>query len=134
MKTLRRALLLACAIATGAAAQTGGKQFVPPAPGQNPPYTPAIAAGGLIYVAGLTAPDKPDIKTQTAQVLDDIDITLQKAGSSLENVAYATVMVRNVADLPVLDEVLGSRFTGTPPARTIVIAPLMRQEALVEIM
>jgi hypothetical protein len=40
-------LLLVLAAGLVAVAQSGGKQFVRPPAGQNPPYSPAIRAGNV---------------------------------------------------------------------------------------
>ena len=45
-----------------------------------------MKADGLIYLAGTLATEG-DIKAQTKKVLDDLSQTLQKAGSSIANVA-----------------------------------------------
>ena len=136
----RIALIVVCLVA-GAAAQSGsaGKQFVRPLPGQTPPYSLGIKAGGAIYVAGqLPTDDKGnlvqgDITVQAKQVFDNLRYVLGQAGSSLDNVVTATVMLQNASDFPALDALYRTQFKGDPPARTTVIGTMVRAGALLEI-
>ena len=74
-----------------------GKQIV--TMGGNPtlPFSPAVKAGGLIYVAGTLgtgakgAVATGDIKAQTRQTLDNIGATLTAGGSSIANATSVLV-------------------------------------------
>jgi 2-iminobutanoate/2-iminopropanoate deaminase len=110
--------------------------------GGNPslPFSPAVKAGGLIYVAGAIGSNaagagKGDVKAQTRQTLDDIGATLKAAGSSLANAASVLVYLRNAADFAAMNEVYTTYFPKDPPARTTVVVPqpLAVPEGLVEI-
>jgi 2-iminobutanoate/2-iminopropanoate deaminase len=137
MRVSRAAIMTTCLL-TGLSAQSA-KQFVRPLPGQTPPYSLAIKAGGTIYVAGqLPTDDKGnlvqgDITVQAKQVFDNLRTLLQQAGSSLDNVVSATVMLQNAADVPALDSVYRQQFKSEPPARTTVIGAMVRPGALIEI-
>ena len=137
MRVMRVALVTASLIA-GLAAQSG-KQFVRPLPGQTPPYSLAVTAGGTIYVAGqLPTDDKGnvvtgDISVQAKQVFDNLRAILQQAGTSLDNAVSATVMLQNASDFPALDQMYRQQFKGEPPARTTVIGTMVRPGALLEI-
>src|SRR5437667_6296011 len=126
------------AIAAALAGQAA-KQFVRPLPGQTPPYSLAVTAGGVIYVSGqLPTDDKGavvagDITVQTKQVFDNLRAVLKQAGSSLDNVVSATVMLQNAADFPTVDQIYRQQFTGEFPARTSVIGSMVRPGALLEI-
>ena len=134
MRTLKWALLLSCVLVATSTMQSGAKQFVRPAPGQNPPYSLAVKAGGMIYVSGtLPTDDKGDIKVQTGQVFDNIRNVLKQAGSSMDNVVSATVMLQNAADFPAVDQMYREQFKGEPPARTTVFGDMVRPGALLEI-
>src|SRR5437762_13695617 len=81
-------------------AQSSSKQTF----GANPnlPFSGAVKAGGLIYVAGTIGPRsgdiaKGDIKAQK-QTIDNISATLAEAGSGLANVASVLVYLRNASD------------------------------------
>ena len=110
--------------------------------GANPnlPFSGAVKAGGLIYVAGAIGPAsgelaKGDIKAQTKQTLDNIAATLRAAGSSLANAASVTVYLRNANDFAAMNEVYATYWAKDPPARTTVIVtqPLAVADGLVEI-
>jgi 2-iminobutanoate/2-iminopropanoate deaminase len=137
MRVSRAAIILMCLVA-GLPAQSA-KKFVRPLPGQTPPYSLAITAGGTIYVAGqLPTDDKGnlvpgDITVQAKQVFDNLRAVLGQAGSSLDNVVSATVMLQSAADFAALDALYRHQFKGEPPARTTVIGTMVRPGALLEI-
>ena len=110
--------------------------------GANPnlPFSGAVKAGGLIYVAGAIGPAsgeiaKGDIKAQTKQTLDNIAATLRTAGSSLANAASVTVYLRNASDFAAMNEVYSTYWTKDPPVRTTVMVtqPLALADGLIEI-
>jgi len=122
-------------------AQSSSKQIV--TTGGNPtlPFSPAVKAGGLIYVAGMFgtgaagAIAKGDIKAQTRQTFDNIAATLKAGGSSLANAASVLVYLRNASDFAAMNEVYSTYFPKDPPARTTVVVtqPLANADGLVEI-
>jgi enamine deaminase RidA (YjgF/YER057c/UK114 family) len=131
-----RALKIAAVsfVAATALVAQSAKQFVRPAPGQTPPYSPAIRAGGFVYVSGVLPIDlKADFAGQTKQVFDDLRKVLSQAGSSLDMVATATVMLQNASDFPAMDKLWREQFKGEPPARTTVMGDMVRPGALIEI-
>src|SRR5262245_61270355 len=79
--------------------------------GANPslPFSGAVKAGGLIYLAGTIGPASgtmgKDIQTQTKQTLDSLSANLTAAGSSMANVASVMVYLRNAADFAAMNEV-----------------------------
>jgi reactive intermediate/imine deaminase len=122
-------------------AQSSSKQIV--TTGGNPtlPFSPAVKAGGLIYVAGTLgtgaagAIAKGDIKAQTRQTFDNIAATLKAGGSSLANAASVLVYLRSASDFAAMNEVYSTYFPKDPPARTTVVVtqPLANADGLVEI-
>src|SRR5438105_1933153 len=129
------ALLAAGSIMTYA--QSSSKQTY----GANPslPFSGAVKAGGLIYVAGTIGPASgplaKDIKGQTRQTLDNISATLKTAGSSLANVASVMVYLRSASDFAGMNEVYATYWPKDPPTRTTVIVtqPLALADGLIEI-
>src|SRR5204862_7138795 len=121
MRTLRIPIVMLAAVASVSA--QSAKQFVAPPAGQTPPYSLAITAGGVIYVAGQLPTDEKgnlvngDITVQTKQVFENLRGVLKQAGSSLDNAVHATVMLQNAADLAAVDQIYRQQFTGEPPAR-----------------
>jgi len=111
--------------------------------GGNPslPFSPAVKADGLIFVAGTLGTDasgalaKGDIKAQTKQTLENISTTLKAAGSSLANATSVMVYLRSASDFAAMNEVYASYWPKDPPARTTVIVPqpLANADGLIEI-
>src|SRR5437899_3372413 len=119
-------------------AQSGAKQIIHVEPDAGLPFSAAVKAGGLVYVAGTLGTDAKgtvsgDIKAQTRQTLDNINATLQKAGSSLPNAASVIVYLKNQTDFAAMNEVYRTYWPKNPPTRTTVVASLVRPEALIEI-
>ena len=122
------------------AAQPSPRQIITAGGDPNLPFSPAVKAGGFIYVAGAigdgsTPHRKGDIRAQTKQTLDSIAETLKAAGSSLANAASVTVYLRNAGDFAAMNEVYATYFPKDPPARTTVVVtqPLANADGLVEI-
>jgi 2-iminobutanoate/2-iminopropanoate deaminase len=122
-------------------AQSSTKQIISTGANPNLPFSPAVKAGGLIYVAGTIGPAsggalaKGDIKAQTKQTLDNIAATLKAGGSSIANAASVMVYLRNASDFAGMNEVYASYWPKDPPARTTVVLaqPLANADGLIEI-
>lgn len=95
------------------------------------PFSAAIKADGLIYLAG-TLSQEGDIKAQTKQVLDNLSQTLAKSGSSLANVASVQVYLTKAEDFAGMNEVFRAAWPKDPPARTTIVSDLVVAGALVE--
>ena len=123
-----------------AGAQSPRKQTITTGGNASLPFSPAVKAGGFVYVAGAigdgTTPlAKGDVRAQTRQTLDGIQKTLTAAGSSLANAASVTVYLRNASDFAAMNEIYATYFATNPPARTTVVVtqPLANADGLVEI-
>jgi 2-iminobutanoate/2-iminopropanoate deaminase len=89
-----------------------------------PTYSQAVRAGGLIFVSG-TAPHDPNsgaivgttIQEQTRQCLKNISAILEAAGSSLDKVVSATIVLADENDFPGMNEEWVKWFPVDPPAR-----------------
>jgi 2-iminobutanoate/2-iminopropanoate deaminase len=95
------------------------------------PFSSATKADGLVYAAGTIVPDG-DIRNQTRRVLESLDATLQKAGSSLANAASVHVYLKNAADFAAMNEVYRTFWKADPPVRTTIVADLVLPAGLVE--
>lgn len=96
------------------------------------PFSAATKADGLVYVAG-TIVAEGDIRNQTRRVLESIDQTLQKAGSSLANAASMQVYLKSAGDFAAMNEVYRTFWKADPPTRTTVVADFVVPNALIEI-
>ena len=137
MRTLVAATLVAACVMAMPTAQTP-KQIVRSGPDLGLPFSPAVKAGGFIYVSGAVATDAAgqvsgDIKAQTARTLDGIAATLKAAGSRLDNAVSVIVYLKDTADFAAMNDVYKGYFSKDPPTRTTLGAPLALPAALVEI-
>jgi 2-iminobutanoate/2-iminopropanoate deaminase len=97
------------------------------------PYSQAIKAGNLIFVAG-QGPIDPGtrqiigntIEEQTEATLKNIKAILEEAGSSMENVVKVTVYLSSMEDFEAMNKVYSRFFKENPPARTTIQAKLWR--------
>ena len=111
-----------------------------PAPFQGAPYSQAIKAAGLVFVAGQVGL-KPDhgelvgegIAEQTEQVFDNLQAILEEAGSGLDKIVKTTVFLADFHDFAAMNDVYASRIGSTPPARATVEVSKLPSGALVEI-
>ena len=118
---------------------TTTKQIVNSGPAPVGPYSPAVKAGGFIYLSGTLAqgPDgaivgKGDIAAQTRRVVERMREILGAAGSSLDQVVAVTVYLKSASDFAAMNDVYKTFWTANPPTRTTVITGLVLPEALVE--
>ena len=93
----------------------------PPAPAT---YSQAVKAAGLVFVSG-TGPIDPEtgkisgktIQEQTRQCLTNVSAILEAAGSSLEKIVSATVILLEEEDFAGMNEEWLRWFPVDPPAR-----------------
>lgn len=96
----------------------------PNAPAAPPTYSQAVRAAGLIFVSG-TGPHNPvsgkiaghTIQEQTRQCLQNISAILEAAGSSLDRILSATVIILEETDFAGMNEEWIKWFPENPPAR-----------------
>jgi 2-iminobutanoate/2-iminopropanoate deaminase len=102
------------------------------------PYSPAIVAGGLVYVSGMLGTGEdgklvgPDVASQTKRILDRLKEVLEASGSSLAQTVSVSVYLTNPADFEALNNTYREYFKESPPTRTTVVTELLNG-ALVEI-
>jgi len=98
--------------------------FTPKAAKPPPAYSQAVKAAGLVFVSG-TAPNDPatgaingtTIQEQTRQCLINIQAILEAAGSSLDKVVSATIVLADEDDFAGMNEEWLKWFPSDPPAR-----------------
>ena len=104
------------------------------------PYSAAARAGDLIFTSGHLPFDAETgakvaggITEQTHKVMQNLARTLEDAGSSMEQVVKATVLLRDRDDWAAMNEVYSQYLGETRPARMAITAGEMKDGALVEI-
>jgi len=110
------------------------------APDPVGPYSQAIRANGLIFLAGQIALDPAtgqivdgDISEHTRRVLLNVTTLLEAAGSNLDKVVRCVVYLKDIRDFAVMNSIYSSHFAKSPPVRTTVEASNLPKESLIEI-
>jgi 2-iminobutanoate/2-iminopropanoate deaminase len=96
----------------------------PNAPSPPATYSQAVRAAGLVFVSGI-GPHDPvtgkvvgdTIQEQTRQCLENVSAILKAAGTSLERVVSATVILLEETDFAGMNEEWIKWFPSNPPAR-----------------
>jgi 2-iminobutanoate/2-iminopropanoate deaminase len=103
------------------------------------PYSPAIAAGGTIYISGQLGIDptsgelEPGVKAQTDRAILNLKALLASEGLGLGDIAKTTIFLADMADFPVVNEVYASHFVTPYPARSTVQVGALPKGGRVEI-
>ncbi len=110
------------------------------APAAIGPYSQAISIENLVITAGQIALDpktnnliEGGIKTETKQVLENLRVIIEAAGSSLDRVIKTTVFLKDLNDFAAMNEIYGQYFSNNPPARSTVGVVALPKNAMVEI-
>lgn len=106
------------------------------APRPSGPYSQAIVANGLVFVAGQGPADSSGvtgdgIEVQTDRTLQNLKAILEAAGTSLDNVVKVTAHLADLADFDAFNLVYERYFSSPYPVRTTVGSTL--RDILVEI-
>jgi 2-iminobutanoate/2-iminopropanoate deaminase len=104
------------------------------------PYSWAIAARGLVFLAGHAGLDTNgelvgpgDIRAQTRQTMENLHATLLAAGVDFRHVVKTTVFLADVQDYGGMNEIYREYFPDPPPARSTVLTGFVVEGLLVEI-
>jgi 2-iminobutanoate/2-iminopropanoate deaminase len=104
------------------------------------PYSQAIQAGNFLFLSGQIPLDpktgelvKGDIRQQTQQVLENIKGMLESQKLGMEDVVKVTIFLRNIGDFNQVNEVYGTYFPSSPPARSAIGVAALPRDADIEI-
>ena len=96
----------------------------PPQPGQpvqRQMYSGAVAYGNMLFLSGVGYHQPDTIEVHTRKVVEELEQTLIKAGSSLQKVLKVNVYLNDLKDYDRMNAVYRSFDWGTvPPVRTTV--------------
>lgn len=105
----------------------------PGVPAAIGPYSPAVRAGGLVFVSGQPGvhpetgePAGTTMADQARQAFANLEAVLVAGGSRLDLVVDTTVLVADVAEFGVVNELFAEAFPTLPPARMTMQVPLPR--------
>lgn len=104
------------------------------------PYSPAVKAGGLIFISGQVAKDPATkmisgvtIEEQARMALGNLQRVAAAAGTTLDQVVKVTVFLRQEEDFAGFNRVFAEFFAPPYPARSTLVAPPVGSELLVEV-
>lgn len=139
----RIALLLLC---TGLlqlpAARAGETEVVhyPVDPNLDLPFSDAVRVGSMLYLSGqigilpgTSTLAEGGIQGETRQTMENIKASLEKYGSSMDEVVKCTVFLADIAEWGAMNEVYITYFPHDPPARSALGASGLALGARVEI-
>jgi 2-iminobutanoate/2-iminopropanoate deaminase len=104
------------------------------------PYSQAAVVGDQIYVAGQVALDPDnnvvapgDAKKQTIVALERVELILEEAGATLDDIVTATVFITGLEHFGPFNEGWAEKLGDHRPARATVVAGLLLDGLVVEI-
>jgi 2-iminobutanoate/2-iminopropanoate deaminase len=145
MKAVYSTIFLTGALlfAASAGAQDAAKKVISSssAPEAIGPYSQAIRAGNMVFLAGQIPIDPQtkqlmkdaSIEDQTRLVLNNLKAVLEADGLSMDHVVSTTVYMKNLDEFGKMNEVYGTFFKTAPPARATVEVARLPRDVKVEI-
>jgi 2-iminobutanoate/2-iminopropanoate deaminase len=96
------------------------------------PYSPGLSVGEWIFLSGQGGFDpttgkmvSDDIAGQTEQTFRNVEVLLEAAGASLDNVVSCLVHLTDLSQYPSFNAIYEEKFPGVKPVRTTVRADLV---------
>jgi 2-iminobutanoate/2-iminopropanoate deaminase len=110
------------------------------APAPIGPYNQSVKAGDLLFISGQVAINPStnelvldDIKTETHQVMQNLEAILSEANLTFEHIVKTTIFLSDMSYFGEVNEVYGSYFQGDFPARETVAVKGLPKDVNVEI-
>lgn len=103
------------------------------------PYSHATVINGLVFTSGQIPLNldgeivSDDVKVQTKQVLENVKVVLDEAGSDIDSVIKATIFIADMNEFQNINEVYGEYFAKHQPARSCVEVARLPKDVKVEI-
>ncbi|HLX18964.1 MAG TPA: Rid family detoxifying hydrolase [Gaiellaceae bacterium] len=102
------------------------------APAPVGPFSPGLSVGEWIYLSGQGGFEpktgkmiSDDIREQTEQVFCNIEVLLEAAGASLDDVVSCLVHLTDLSHFQAFNAIYEKKFPGVKPVRTTVRADLV---------
>mgnify|MGYP001819574054 CR=1 FL=1 len=109
-------------------------------PDMQLPFSEAVRVGDMLYLSGKIGNipgtrnlAEGGIAGETRQALENIKATLEKYGSSMDEVVKCTVFLADIAEWAAMNEVYVTYFSENPPARSALGASGLALNSRVEI-
>lgn len=104
------------------------------------PYSQAVLARGVLYIAGQIAivPETGEIElsnihSETHQVMKNLKGVLAAAKMNFSNVVKSTIFLKDMAQYAAINEVYSEYFSEKPPAREAVQVSQLPKNVNIEI-
>lgn len=103
------------------------------------PYAQGWIVEDMIFTSGQLGIDvatgklAEGVEAQAHAAMKNVKALLNEAGADLGNIVKTTVFVKDLADFATVNEIYGSYFDGTYPARSCVQVAKLPLDGLVEI-
>ena len=102
-------------------------------------YSQAVKSGNTVYLSG-QIPLVPetmemiagDIKVQIHRVFQNLQAVAQASGGNLSDIAKLNVFLTDLANFPIVNEVMAEYFTEPYPARAAIGVAALPKDAVVE--
>ncbi|MGQ7846541.1 RidA family protein [Granulosicoccus sp. 3-233] len=103
-------------------------------------YSQAVRAGDTVYLSGAIplVPEtmelvSSDVRAQVVQVFDNLEAVCKAAGGSFEQVIKLNVYLTDLANFPLVNEVMAERFSEPYPARAAIGVAALPRDVAVEV-
>ena len=135
-------VLLGLILSTGVLASAQHRPIsTPDAPKAIGPYSQAIQAGNMLFLAGQIAIDPKtqqfnadaSIEDQTRQTLENLKAVLAANGMTMANVVSASLFMKDLKEFARMNTVYATYFKEAPPARATVQVAALPRDAKIEI-
>lgn len=110
------------------------------APAAIGPYSQAVLAGNTLYISGQIAINPvtnelnlESIQEETTQVMNNLQAILTEAGMTFSNVVKCTILLSSMDHYATVNQVYGSYFSDSFPAREAFAVKTLPKEVNVEI-
>jgi 2-iminobutanoate/2-iminopropanoate deaminase len=141
MKLLVSAILVAMLVISPAAFAGEPDVEYFPMPGDEAlPFSEAVRVGPMLYLSGQIGLIPGTMKLadggiagETRQTMENIKATLEKLGSSMQEVVKCTVFLADIAQWDAMNAVYITYFPDHPPARSALASSGLALGALTEI-
>lgn len=90
-------------------------------------YSGYVEAGDFIFLNFCVGNVGESVERQVEGALDDMSEKLKRANLTLDSVVQVNVLLRDVWDIPVMEEVFKRRFNGNYPARKTISTEFAHQ-------
>ena len=113
---------------------------IPNAPKAVGPYSPAVQAGGMVFLSGQVGLNPvtgqligPSIEEQTQQALNNLQSVLAGLGLSFSDVVKSTIFLTDLGYFQTVNKIYGDALGGHRPARSTFQVSALPLGAIVEI-